>query len=182
MGNPDSNLFALNRAAEYSKATWEFNYYISSQKLPRIMKWGSKWVNFCWNTWKLLRHRPIRGGETRNGARKGSVVADKTDLLCSCTVQERMDLLENANSDSRGGMFLAVSSVYACWIGPERETGHQIWRKGSVVAVHEKDRTAIPEAASMLLVTSNFLAILIISAKVNPFWVPFHDSGPIQHQ
>jgi hypothetical protein len=50
-------------------------------------------------------------------------------------------------------------------------------KKGS-----HKSGVAISEAASMLLVTSIFSAILIISAKVNPFRDMFHDSGPIWHQ
>jgi hypothetical protein len=42
-----------------------------------------------------------------------------------------------------------------------------------------KSETAISKAASMSLIISIFSAILIISATVNPFRVPFRDSGPI---
>jgi hypothetical protein len=42
-----------------------------------------------------------------------------------------------------------------------------------------KSETAISKAASMSLIISIFSAMLIISATVNPFRVPFRDSGPI---
>jgi hypothetical protein len=38
MGNPDSNLLALNWAAENSKTIQGFDYYVLNQKLPRITK------------------------------------------------------------------------------------------------------------------------------------------------
>jgi hypothetical protein len=50
-------------------------------------------------------------------------------VLVHCTGER--DPLENANCDSRGGMFSALASFYSCLIGLETRNGA---RKGSVVA------------------------------------------------
>jgi hypothetical protein len=60
-----------------------------------------------------------------------------TVLVASlCTVQERRDPLENANCDSRGGMFSALACFHACWIGPKIRKW--AWKGLVVVEIFEK--------------------------------------------
>jgi hypothetical protein len=99
MGNPDSNLLAVNQAAENSNATWEFIFYISSQIHVTGIKEGKL----------LLKH--VKSYCDADLSEEGTVsfkIADSN--LCSI-------------------MFLAVHSVYACWIGVETRNRA---RKGSV--------------------------------------------------
>jgi hypothetical protein len=85
-GNPDSNLLALNWAAEYSKALLVFCEHVSSQNHETEIEKGQP-PALRKDNGILLRCRPIRGEDS---------------------------LVQIANCDSRSGMFSAVHSVYRC--------------------------------------------------------------------
>jgi hypothetical protein len=99
-----------------------------------------------------------RSGSTKLGSKRVCGCRENWDLLCSCTVQERRDPLENAKCNSRGGMFWPLHTFIHAESVWKHEMGHEkgLWlptylRNTVVLCTARRGNTVLTLAEKCLL-------------------------------
>jgi hypothetical protein len=119
-----------------------------------------------------------RSGNTKRGSNAISGCRENCETMCPFSLP-----LMLSHEDNVPQFFRQPLAVFGSRFNfPDRLNILEHLQRPKTVR-HRNLRRRFPRRpACRSLVTSIFLAILIISAKVNPFRDTFHDSGPIWHQ